>query len=116
MFAYSLDRTIVLISINVAFLAQQCQFTIVVDRITSLLKYPNAHIHIFHLPWRVMRPEDLAAGVAGLFVRLDEDVTLEGVVDLGASPVVLLPLTDAPLPLLPATLLETGTYQMAISR
>ena len=45
----------------------------------------------------------LVTGVAGLLVLLEEDVTLEGVVERGGS-VVLLPVIDSPRPLLAAGL------------
>lgn len=54
------------------------------------------------LPCLVSLPFLTAAGVAGLFVLLEDEVILEGVVDLGGS-VELLPVIDIPLPLLLGT-------------
>lgn len=54
-------------------------------------------------PWRVTREEDLLTGVAGLFVRLDDEVTEEGVVERGAGGASWVRLlTDVPRPRLAA--------------
>lgn len=68
---------------------------------------------ILHLPRLVSLAADLVAGTAGLFVRLLDEVTLEGVVDRGAS--VLLPrLVAEPtlLRLTEATIDDFGTCDL----
>lgn len=51
-----------------------------------------------NLPCLVKRWDPLVPVVAGLFVLLDVDVMLEGVVERGVSCTVLLPVIDIPLP------------------